>query len=437
MRKLLLTAAIGAACLIAQSPHNQPAPPAAPVELSQAEQDSLRQALGEAGNSPVDFLRAIETHLGKYPDSPRKIELERAAIKTATDLKDDDRVIKYGERVLEKEPDDAQILERVTTALLRKGDKSGVERALKYAKHFQDLLQTAGAEKAGSAREELKIREGMDRANARALMLRARAEGLLEQLNKASDDAELSFSVYPSVEAARESARWLAAKGKIEEAVRYLAKAFTIAELKAPDPEAARDRARIGELYKKWKGSETGLGDLILQAYDQTSAAFSARRDQLKRLDPNADAQDPMQFTISGVLGDKLPLASLKGKVIVMDFWATWCGPCRIQHPLYEEVKTKFKDRDDVVFLAIDTDEDRTIVKSFLEQAQWSQKVYFEDGLSQLLQVSSIPTTVIFNKKGAVASRMNGFLPERFVEMLSDRIREALDEPHSPAVALK
>ncbi len=42
----------------------------------------------------------------------------------------------------------------------------------------------------------------------------------------------------------------------------------------------------------------------------------------------------------------------------MLDFWATWCVPCREQHPLYEKVKAKFKDSGDVVFLAVDTDED-------------------------------------------------------------------------------
>ena len=138
-----------------------------------------------------------------------------------------------------------------------------------------------------------------------------------------------------------------------------------------------------------------------------------------------------MQFTISGLSGEKLPLASLKGKVIVMDFWATWCGPCRAQHPLYEEAKKRFKNRDDVVFLAIDTDEDHSLVKPFLEQNNWSQTVYFEDGLGQLLQVSSIPMTLIFDKEGRVFSRMNGFIPERFVDMLTERIQEALGEKKS------
>ena len=408
------------------------------AQMSEAEQNHLRQALAEAGNSPVDFIRAIENHLALYPDSPSRPDLERALIKGAGDSKDDDRMIRYGERVLAREPDDAQILERVTTALLRKGDRASAGRALKYAAHFDEILQAAVNDKAGSAREEVKLREGADRGHSRALLLQARAEGLLEHLPKAADLAERSYSAYPSVEGAREASRWLAADGKTEPAIQYLAKAFAVAELKAADPEAAQDRVRMGDLYRKLKGSETGLGDMILQAYDQTAAAFSARRQQMHQLDPNADAKEPMQFTLPGVQGGKLALASLKGKVVVMDFWATWCGPCRIQHPLYEEVKQRFKERDDVLFLAIATDEDRSIVKPFLEQNHWSPKVYFEDGLAVLLKVDSIPTTVIFNKHGDVASRMNGFVPERFVELLTARIREALDEPGAaPAVRIQ
>ncbi|MBV8817828.1 MAG: redoxin domain-containing protein, partial [Acidobacteriaceae bacterium] len=367
-------------------------------------------------------------------NSPRKLELERAILKSAIDVKDDARVIRYGQDVLAQQPDDAQVLERLATALLRQGDKASAEQALKYAAHLREILQAAVNDKSASPRDEVKMREGADRGNARALLLCARAEGLLGHFEKAANSAELSFSVYPNVEAAREASKWLEASGKTEESIRYLAKGFTISEMKATDPEADNDRARLGQLYKKWKGTETGLGDLILQAYDQTSAQFAARHEQLKTLDPNAYAKEPMQFTLTGVQNGKLPLLTLKGKVVVMDFWATWCGPCRIQHPLYEQVKQRFKDRDDVVFLAIDTDEDRSLVKPFLEQSQWSKDVYFEDGLGRLLQVSSIPTTMILNKRGEVSSRMNGFVPERFVDLLTERIKEALGESKSTDV---
>lgn len=420
MTKVFLMAVLAAALLGQTAPKAQ--------EMPESEQESLRQVLGEAGNSPVDFIRAIEGHLAKFPNTARRAEFERALVKSALDVKDNVRIIKYGEKVLEREPDDAQVLERVTVALLQKGDAASAGRALKYAQHFDELISRSMKEPSSSGKEAAKFKDAADRGHARAFILQARAEGLLGHKDKAAELAEKSYSIYPSVEGAREASRWLEALGKDQEAIRYLAGAFSIAELNATDPEASRDRERMGKLYRKLKGSEAGLGDLILKSYDETSTIFSARREEMRKYDPNLNVTDPMQFTLTGVEGEKLQLASLRGKVIIMDFWATWCGPCRIQHPLYEQVKSKFKNREDVVFLAIDTDENRSLVKPFLEQNNWNKKVYFEDGLSQLLQVSSIPTTVIFNKKGEVAARMNGFLPDRFVEMLTARIQEALNE---------
>lgn len=67
MKHLLLVTAFAALVLSAQSPK---APSNPPVPQSQVEDDSLRQALGEAGNSPVDFVRALEAHLQKFPNTP-------------------------------------------------------------------------------------------------------------------------------------------------------------------------------------------------------------------------------------------------------------------------------------------------------------------------------------------------------------------------------
>ena len=137
-----------------------------------------------------------------------------------------------------------------------------------------------------------------------------------------------------------------------------------------------------------------------------------------------------MGFTIGGLDGQKLKLGSLKGKVVILDFWATWCDPCRVQHPMYDQVQERFKGRADVVLLSIATDEDHNIVAPFLEKQKWNKsQVYFEDGLQKLLLVNDIPTTMVFDKQGRVASRMNGFLPDRFVEQLTERIQTALTEP--------
>ena len=103
--------------------------------------------------------------------------------------------------------------------------------------------------------------------------------------------------------------------------------------------------------------------------------------------------------------------AKTNGKRVLVDLGGNWCPDCRILAGV----------------MALPE------VKPFLDEQKWSQKVYFEDGLSNLLQVSSIPTTIIFGKKGEVVSRMPGFLPDRFVDMLSERIDEALGrQPQLP-----
>src|SRR5690242_14944932 len=95
-----LLPALGFLVCLAQTPQ---------ADMSPAERESLTQALGEAGNSQVDFVRALENHIARYPNSPKRADLERALVKSAMDLKDNDRIIRYGERVLERQPDDLQI----------------------------------------------------------------------------------------------------------------------------------------------------------------------------------------------------------------------------------------------------------------------------------------------------------------------------------------
>ena len=212
-----------------------------------------------------------------------------------------------------------QVLEHVTTALLHQGDKPNAQRALDHARHFADLIQATYQNdkfEPGGGPEEAKRKEDFDRGRARALLLEARANGLLGHNDDAIQLAESSYKIFPSVEAAREAARWLSAAGKDQEALQYLADAFTIGGLHSADLDGANDRARMGELYRKLHGSEAGLGDLILKAYDTTSSrACRAPRRVARDSIRTPQLKDPMQFTLSGLEGDKLPalLAARQG----------------------------------------------------------------------------------------------------------------------------
>jgi len=393
---------------------------------SDAEEMELGKALREAGNSQVDFVRALENHLAKYPDSPKKPEIERALVKASIEAKDDRRIILYGEWVLDHEAGDPQILDRVTRALLSSDSKENAERALGYAKRYEEQVAAlqkqppAGHFGAGEWRMET------DRSIARAIVLEARATGNLGRMDEALSLAEKSYADFPTAEGAREIARWLIKLGREGEGIPHLADAFTISDNRNTEAARSQDRGRMGELYKKLHGSEKGLGDLILESYDRTTALLAERKLQMRASDPNGQATALMDFTLPGVQGDALKLASLKGKTVIFDFWATWCGPCRAQHALYEQVKRRFTDNPDVFFVSVNSDEDRELVTPFLKDNQWSNSVYFEDGLTRMLQITSIPTTIIVDKHGEIASRMNGYNPERFVDMLTERIRQTL-----------
>ncbi len=401
---------------------------AAAGQVPDAEEHDLGRAIGEAGSSPIELVRALEKHLQRYPESRHRAELERALVKAAIEAKDDKRIVEYGERVLARDTSDIQVLDRVTRALLSSDAKETSARALKYARLYGGRIAALGAEGPRARTGKAEWSEEVDRGLGRALVLEARALGNLGRIEEALETATRSYQTFPSAEAAREMSRWLARSGKDAEAIERLADAFVIPDARATDAQRLQDRTRLGELYRKVKGSEAGLGDLILAAYDRVIAALAARRLRLRESDPNAHLSNPMEFTLSGLGGGSLQLASLKGKTVVLDFWATWCGPCRAQHPLYQQVKERFRDNPDVVFLSVNTDEDRESVAPFLEANQWAVKVWFEDGLARALQVSSIPTTIVLNRRGEVVSRMNGYVPDRFVDMLTERIRDALDD---------
>jgi len=417
---VLLLAAAGAA-QPAQTPANPAQPP--PANPAQAENSELMQALSDAGTSPVDLTRTLEAFLKKYPQSAQRGQIMTMLARAAIDLKDDRRTVLYGEQALAENPNDMLILDRVARSLLALGGEENAGTSLNFSRAFEQNIRNAPPP---AGNEAARHQDDRDRGLARALIYESRAKTILGDPPEAERLAGEAFQAYPCEETARTWSDTLEKLGRDKDALLRLADAFAVPDRSAADKDRAADRARLGELYRKVHHHEKGLGDLILEAYDRDAALVEARQKRLLALDPNLAATDALQFRLTSLEGKTLTLADLKGSVVIFDFWATWCQPCRMQHPLYEQVKERFKNRKDVIFLSIDTDEDHSLVAPFLDKQKWSKTVYFEDGLERLLQVTSIPTTVLFDKQGRVASRMNGFLPQTFVDQLTERIQSAL-----------
>ena len=382
----------------------------APQNLTrEQEQRILQDAVSQGGNSPVEFIRAGERHLYKHPQSKLREDLERAILRAAIDVRDHARILRYGERVLARDAGDPSTLDHVARSLLESDDAESARKGLGYAERM---------EKAAAGPQDA----------ARAQSLQARALGNLGQLDKAIAKAVHSYQTWPTGEAAREAGRWEMRAGRLEDALTHYADAFAIPDPKVTVENRAHHRAVLGEIYVKLHGSEAGLGDVILKAYDRTSESVRARESQAKPAGPNQGLQDAFEFRLSGLRGDTLHLASLRGKVLVLDFWATWCAPCRVQHPMLEQIKMKYKHHPEVAFVSISTDSDRALVRPFLQELQWPDEVYFEDGLALFYRVSSIPTLMVFNRRGELVSRVPGFPPSGYSELVTAKIEEARAE---------
>ena len=391
------------------------------------ERKAWREVAREARLSQLDYVRALERFLERFPETARRAEIERSLLQSAIEMGDRRRIIRYGERVLEREPRHVELAEHVIRALLEKDDPDRSKRALKYAQRFLATLQMLELQLPSGGSKLLEARNRLDRAVAKAYVFQARALGNLGRTEEAVKFARASFERYPTAEAARETGRWLARLGRAMEAAQRYAEAFVIDDPDNTPKLRAGDVRRMRELYREARGSEAGLGDLVLAAYERTREALETRRAELRKIVPNLDAGHVLDFVLSGLDGGPLELGAFRGKVIVLDFWATWCRPCRELHKLMGEVKERYADRDDVVFVSVNTDIDRGLVRPFLAEAGWNDPVYFEDGLERFLKVTNIPTIIVIDKQGELVSRIPGLVAGQFVELLAERIDRALE----------
>ncbi len=387
-----------------------------------AEDSALEEALGEAGSSAIEYARTLERHLKLFPMSDRKAEIRRVLAQAALEQKDSKRLLLYGVPVLEGGGDNIALMDYVCRALLDRGRAEDATKALAFARRMEAVTAEERRQwledkqpKAGRARRL----EEFDAAMGRALWHQARALRIAGGLDAAMQAIDRSWAEAPLEETAREKSRLLESLGRKADAAAALADAITTGGLDLRD---SADRKRLAAL-----GGE-GAGPVLLESWARAEARNREREARFRTVDPNYGARRILEFTLSAVRGEPLAMKNLLGKVVVIDFWATWCGPCRAQHPLYDQVKKRFAERADVVFLSVSTDENRELVLPFLESMGWPKTSYFDDGLASNQRISSIPTTMILDKDGEVASRLHGFAADRFVDMLTARIKLALGE---------
>ncbi len=134
-------------------------------------------------------------------------------------------------------------------------------------------------------------------------------------------------------------------------------------------------------------------------------------------------------FTVKDLSGNKIPFESYKGKVVFLNMWATWCGPCRAEMAGIYKLYTSMKgDSVSFVMLSLDKDRDKEKVVKYIKDKEFTFPVFLPSGyLSEQLNVPSIPTTFIIGKNGKIAMKEIGttnFNTPKFKKFLEKLISE-------------
>lgn len=152
-------------------------------------------------------------------------------------------------------------------------------------------------------------------------------------------------------------------------------------------------------------------------------AAAVALTTGCKSRTPRTERGQGTNFTLKDLSGKEVSLDQFKGKVVLLEFWATWCPPCRLAVPELIKLDERFKGRD-FALLAVSLDESKKAVKDFVEEEGIHYTVLMDDGkASEAYGVFSIPTSFIIDRDGTVLSKHSGY-----AEGMIDDIAKNIDE---------
>jgi len=204
----------------------------------------------------------------------------------------------------------------------------------------------------------------------------------------------------------------------------------------ALDPQVALSHFNLGTILMKQERDADGVAELN-QALTITGLDAKTAAEARKFISNPIRAREPFapDFNFVTKENQRINNATLRGKVVLLDFWGTWCPPCRESVPTIKNVKKKFAGKGfELVGISSDDDEDvwRTFVES--KQMDWHEYIDLSGDVLQAFNIDSFPTYVVVDKDGVIRYRQSGYGDTTEGE-LEDAISKALKRNSDPALA--
>jgi thiol-disulfide isomerase/thioredoxin len=391
-------------------------------QKERTEQQALQKAIDDAGNDRAALVRNLEAFLKTYPESQQRSQIYRAIVESSLKVDDYPRATDYAERLVAIRPEDPSINILAIQLLDRYGDAAGWHRAISYCNRVLEQVELSSPADKSPRLSTESWENDKKRDRSSVLLIRGRLYQKLNDLSQAQQDYQASYTQVPSAAAAAKLGELAELRKDPNTAIQEYARAFALASDSGGSNGRAELRKKIGNVWRLAHGSEDGLGDYLLHSFDYVSASITASRPVR-----NAGLQNPYEFVLRKAPGGApFPLAEIKGKVVVLNFWATWCGPCREMEPHFEKISAHFAADKDVQFYSLNCDDDEALVPPFLQEEKPKTTVLFADNLERLFAVNSFPTTLILDRTGKIAFRSDGFDPDTVDKDLTDAIERTL-----------
>lgn len=132
---------------------------------------------------------------------------------------------------------------------------------------------------------------------------------------------------------------------------------------------------------------------------------------------PAEPLEPPVDFTVNADTEGKYPVSRHLGEVVYVDFWATWCGPCRDSFPWMVEMQNKYADQGlKIIALSLDTDHD--MARDFAEELNANFTIGFDDSgeVADFFEVKGMPTSVVIGRDGRIVKKHEGFTEDKHGE---------------------